>query len=65
MVGKVVADHDLTGIVVYVTLSLSPRNPPSSVPKSNARVRTGDTIVALEMVGMCGVRRGVDTVGGE
>ncbi len=44
---KVVSQSDLTGIVVGVTVSLSPRIFPTAVPESNAEVRTGDTIVAF------------------
>ena len=40
-------DHNLTGIVVGVTLSLSARIFPRSEAESNAMVRTGDTIVAF------------------
>jgi len=43
----VVPNNDLTGIVVGVTVSLSLRISPRSVAEANARVRTGDTIVAF------------------
>ena len=59
--GIVVRHHDLTGIVVGVTVSLSLRIPTGSVLESNARMRTEDTIVAFETCGRCGVRGGVDT----
>lgn len=45
--GIVVPNHTLTGIVVRVTVSLSLRISPRSMPESNARVRTLDTIVAF------------------
>ena len=45
--GIAVPDHDLTGIVVGVTLPLSLRISPGSVSESNAKVRTLDTIVAF------------------
>ncbi len=47
LVGIVVLTNDLTGIVVGVTLPLSARISPRSEAESNARMRTGDTIVAF------------------
>ena len=61
MFGIVVPNHNLTGIVVGVTLALSLRISPRSSEGANARVRTEAAIVAAEMRGECRVSREVDS----
>ena len=64
LVAKVVHEHNLTGIVVGVTVFLSLRIFLGSSEWTNARVRTGDTIVAMEIMKECGVKSEVDSGGG-